>query len=45
MVRIMSAAGHRADNSAREGFFGQLKRERVHQRNYRTRDEARVDLF
>ncbi|MCD9008172.1 IS3 family transposase [Luteimonas sp. XNQY3] len=41
----MSAVGHCADNAACEGFFGLLKRERVYHRNYRTRDEARADLF
>ncbi len=45
LVSSMSAAGHCADNAACEGFFGQLKRERVHHQNHRTRDEARVDLF
>ena len=33
------------DNAACEGVFGILKRERVHHRRYRTRDEARADLF
>ena len=33
------------DNAACEGFFGLLKRERVHHRRYRTRDEARADLL
>ena len=41
----MSAVGHCADNAACEGFSGLLKRERVYRRNYRTRDEARADLF
>lgn len=45
LVSSMSAVGHCADNAACEGFFGLLKRERVHHRNYRTRDEARADLF
>jgi putative transposase len=45
LVCSMSAVGHCADNAACEGFFGQLKRERVHHRRYRTRDEARADLF
>ena len=36
---------HCADNAACEGFFGMLKRERVNHRQYRTRDEARADLF
>ena len=41
----MGDVGHCADNAACEGFFGLLKRERVHRRQYRTRDEARADLF
>mgnify|MGYP003466347595 CR=1 FL=1 len=45
LVCSMSAVGHCADNAACEGFFGMLKRERVHHRQYRTRDEARADLF
>jgi putative transposase len=28
-----------------ESFFASLKKERVHRRNYATRDEARADLF
>jgi len=45
LVCSMSAVGHCADNAACQGFFGQLKRKRVNQRQYRTRDEARADLF
>lgn len=45
LVSSMSKVGHCADNAACEGFFGILKRERVHRRHYRTRDEARADLF
>lgn len=45
LVSSMSAVGHCADNAACEGFFGLLKRERVHHRRYRTRDEAQTDLF
>lgn len=45
LVCSMSAVGHCADNAACEGFFGILKRERVHYRKYRTRNEARADLF
>jgi len=41
----MSAVGHCGDNAACEGFFGQLKRERVSHRKYRTREEAWSDLF
>lgn len=41
----MSAVGSCADNAAAEGFFGQLKRERVNRRIYRTRAQARTDIF
>ena len=41
----MSAVGSCADNAAMEGFFGLLKRERVNRRKYRTRAEARADVF
>ena len=41
----MSAVSHCGDNAACEGFFGVLKRERVAHQSYRTRDEARADLF
>ena len=33
------------DNAAMGSFFASLKKERVHRRNYATRDEARADLF
>lgn len=45
LVCSMSAVGHCGDNAACEGFFGQLKRERVAHQWYRTQDEARADLF
>ena len=41
----MSAVGNCADNAAAESFFGVLKRERVNRRQYRTRAEARADIF
>jgi putative transposase len=41
----MSRRGDCWDNSAMESFFSTLKKERVHRRLYRTRDEARSDLF
>ena len=41
----VSAVGTCADNAAAESFFGILKRERVNRRQYRTRDEARADVF
>jgi putative transposase len=45
LICSMSAVGHCGDNAACEGFFGLLKRERVNHQQYRTRDEARADLF
>ena len=45
LVCSMSAVGSCADNAAAEGFFGLLKRERVNRRQYRTRAEARSDIF
>jgi putative transposase len=41
----MSAVGHCGDNAAMEGFFGVLKRERVHRRRYLALAEARADVF
>ena len=41
----MSRVGSCADNAAAEGFFGLLKRERVNRRRYRSRAEARRDVF
>ena len=45
LICSMSAVGHCGDNAACEGFFGLLKRERTNHRRYRTRDEARADVF
>ena len=45
LVCSMSAVGRCADNALAEGFFGMLKRERVNRRRYRTRAEARTDIF
>lgn len=41
----MSRRGDCWDNAAMESFFSTLKVERVYRRSYRTRDEARADLF
>jgi putative transposase len=41
----MSARGNCYDNAVVESFFGLLKRERVNRARYRTRDEARADVF
>ncbi|MCL7452052.1 MAG: IS3 family transposase [Anaerolineae bacterium] len=41
----MNGVGCWYDNAPMESFFGTLKAERVHHCVYRTRDEARPDLF
>jgi putative transposase len=45
VICSMSAVGSCADNAAAESFFGVLKRERVNRHPYRTRAEARADIF
>ena len=45
LICSMSAVGSCADNAAAESFFGVLKRERVNRRYYRSRTEARADVF
>jgi putative transposase len=45
IVSSMSGVGNCYDNAVAESFFGLLKRERVHRRYYRTRAEARTDIF
>ena len=41
----MSAVGHCGDNAAMEGFFGMLKRERIHRHRHLTIAEASADVF
>lgn len=41
----MSRSGNVWDNAAMESFFSSLKTERVSRKYYRTRDEARADVF
>jgi len=41
----MSRAGNCWDNAAMESFFSSLKTERTERKTYRTRDEARADVF
>lgn len=41
----MSRAGNCWDNAAMESFFSSLKTERVSRKTYRTRNEARADVF
>lgn len=45
LICSMSAVGTCADNASAESFFGQMKRERCNRRTYRTRAEARSDVF
>lgn len=41
----MSRAGNVWDNSAMESFFASLKFECINRKVYRTRDEARAEVF
>ena len=41
----MIRRGNCHDNAVAENFFSLLKRERVRRKTYRTRDEARSDVF
>ena len=41
----MSRRGNCHDNAVAESFFNLLKRERIRRKVYRTRDEARADVF
>lgn len=45
MTPSMSRKGDCWDNAPVESFFGTLKTELVHHRKYRTREEARRDIF
>jgi len=41
----MSRKGNCWDNAPVESFFSTLKMELVHERRYRTREEARLEIF
>ena len=41
----MSRAGNVWDNAAMESFFSSLKTERTARKTYRTRDQAKADVF
>ena len=41
----MSRSGNAWDNAAMESFFSWLKKERTPRKTYRTRDEAKADVF
>ena len=45
MLGSMGRRGNCLDNAPVESFFGTLKTERVRRRQYRTRSEAKRDLF
>ena len=45
VIGSMSRRGNCLDNASVESFFGTLKTERVRRRRYRTRSEAKRDLF
>jgi putative transposase len=45
VVCSMSRSGNVWDNAAMESFFSSLKTERTGRKTYRTRDEARADVF
>jgi putative transposase len=45
MTCSMSRKGNCWDNAPTESFFNSLKNERVHGKRYRTREEARADVF
>ena len=44
-MRASIVLGPMADKDLPESFFNLLKRERVRRRTYRSRDEARQDVF
>ena len=45
IVCSMSRSGNVWDNAAMESFFSSLKTERIGRKTYRSRDEARADVF
>jgi putative transposase len=45
VVCSMSRSGNVWDNAAMESFFSSLKIERTTRRMYRTRDDAKADVF
>jgi putative transposase len=45
VVCSMSRSGNVWDNAAMESFFSSLKTERTARKTYRSRDEARADVF
>ena len=45
IICSMSRSGNVWDNAAMESFFSSLKTERIERKSYRTRNEARADVF
>jgi transposase InsO family protein len=45
IICSMSRSGNVWDNAAMESFFSSLKTERIERKIYRTRNEARADVF
>ena len=45
LVHSMSRRGDCRDNAVAESFFNLLKRERIRRKVYRSRDEARQEVF
>lgn len=45
LTQSMSRRGNCWDNAVAESFFNLLKRERIRRRKYKTREEARQDVF
>ena len=45
LTQSMSRRGNCWDNAVAESFFNMLKRERIRRRKYKTREEARLDMF
>jgi putative transposase len=45
VICSMSRSGNVWDNAAMESFFSSLKTERTVRKTYRTRDEAKADVF
>jgi putative transposase len=45
LEHAMSRRGNCHDNAVAESFFYLLKRERIRRRTYKTREEARQDVF
>ncbi len=45
VICSMSRSGNVWDNAAMESFFSSLKTERIARKTYRSRDEAKADVF